>query len=66
MGKKAEVNPLLTSEISTQIMVVERIIKQCELDALKDDGVVSKEERALLNKLTKVSEKYVGELRKMI
>ncbi len=65
MGKKIEVNPLLTSEISSQIMVVERFIKQCELDALKDDGVVSKEERALLNKLTKVSEKYVSELRKL-
>lgn len=63
---KADINPLLKTEISTQVMVVERFIKQCELDALKDDGVVSKEERALLNKLTKVSEKYVSDLKKLI
>lgn len=63
---KADINPLLKTEISTQVMVVERFIKQCEFDALKDDGVVSKEERALLNKLTKVSEKYVSDLKKLM
>ena len=63
---KADINPLLKTEISTQVMVVERFIKQCELDALKDDGVVSKEERALLSKLTKVSEKYVSDLKKLM
>ncbi len=46
-------------------MVFERFIKQCEFDALKDDGIESKEERALLNKLKKVSVKYVSELKKM-
>ncbi len=62
---KADINPLIKTEIGTQVMVVERFIKQCELDALKDDGVVSKEERALLNKLAKASSKYVAELKKL-
>ena len=63
---KKPINPLITTEISTQIMVVERFIKQCEMDALKNDGVIDKDEKALLAKLTKASEKYASELRKLI
>ena len=47
-------------------MVVERFIKQCEMDALKNDGVIDKDEKALLSKLTKASEKYASELRKLM
>lgn len=63
---KKPINPLITTEISTQIMVVERFIKQCEMDALKNDGVIDKEEKALLTKLTKASEKYASALRKLM
>jgi hypothetical protein len=62
---KADINPLLKTEIGTQVMVVERFIKQCEMAAMKDDGVISKEERALLNKIAKASQKYVAELKKL-
>lgn len=63
---KKPINPLITTEIGTQIMVVERFIKQCEMDALKNDGIIDKDEKVLLSKLTKASEKYVSELRKLM
>ncbi|MBP5197674.1 MAG: hypothetical protein J6033_01335 [Lachnospiraceae bacterium] len=58
-------NPLIAADISTHILTVQRFIKQCEMNALKNDGVIDKEEKALLEKITKISGKYISELKKL-
>ncbi|MBR5179451.1 MAG: hypothetical protein IKW90_11705 [Lachnospiraceae bacterium] len=41
-------------------------LKECEAAAMKDDGVVSREEQAVLKKLQKTVQEYVIALEKLL
>lgn len=55
-------NPYLKAQIANQIMIANHFIKECEMQALKNDGKIDKEERKLLDKINKATDKYKKEL----
>lgn len=59
-------NNYLKIQIQNQILTVDNFLSICKLSALKDDGVVDKDEEKLLKKLEKASNEYKKVLSKMI
>lgn len=54
------------SEIIKQIEMVKNFKSNLLLSALKDDGIVDKEEQKIIDKANKLSEKYVKDLKKIM
>lgn len=59
-------NSYIATQIQNQILAVDNFMSICKLSALKDDGVVDKDEAKLLKKLEKASDEYKKVLSKMI
>lgn len=59
-------NVFIKSQITNQIMVTESFKQYCEMAALKNDGVVDKEEQKVLNKINKCTDSYLKELKKIV
>ena len=61
-----DISPYLKITIANESMRADAFLKQCEAAAMKDDGVVSREEQAVLKKLRKAIEEYVKNLSKLV
>lgn len=59
-------NTYLETQIINQINMVESFKQSCKLASLKDDGVISKDEQKILDKIQKESDLYIKNLRKVI
>ena len=58
-------NSLIRLGITNQIMNCRNFLRSCERAALKDDGVIDEDEKRILKKLMKATEKYAKELDKL-
>ena len=63
---KNKLNPYLKVTIKNEIMRADTFLKQCRAAALKDDGVVTKEEQEVIKKLQKAMQDYVKTLEKIL
>lgn len=63
---KTEISPYMKITITNESMRARTFLKECEAAAMKDDGVVSKEEQAVLKKLQKTIQEYVKGLDKLL
>lgn len=63
---KTEISPYLKITITNESMRAGAFLKECEAAAMKDDGVVSREEQVVLKKLQKIVQDYVKSLDKLI
>ena len=61
-----ERNVFLDLQIQNQIMQVENFMKMCEHAAKKDDDKIDQHELKLLKTITKESDKYIKELKKLL
>lgn len=59
-------NSYLQTQIINQIQMVENFKSTCKIASLKDDGITSKEEQKLLDKIAKESDSYIKGLKKLI
>ena len=59
-------NSFIRMEIITQIMNCKTFLESCERGALKDDGVVDRQERKQLARLEKATRNYVKALNKIM
>lgn len=59
-------NTYLQTQIINQIQMVENFKSTCKIASLKDDGITSKEEQKLLDKIAKESDSYIKGLKKLI
>lgn len=58
-------NSLIRLEITNQIMNCRNFLRSVKRAALKDDGVIDKEEKKIIKKLVKATERYAKELEKL-
>ena len=58
-------NSLIRLEITNQIMNCRNFLCSCKRAALKDDGVIDEDEKRILKKLMKATERYAKELDKL-
>lgn len=58
-------NSFIRMEITTQIVGCKNFITSCKRDALKDDGVVDKEEKKQIKRLEKMTQKYIKGLERI-
>lgn len=58
-------NSYIATQCKNMIASVGVFKQACQMAAMKDDGAVSKEEQKLLNKINKLSDKYIKELEKL-
>ena len=63
---KTEINPYLKVTIKNEMLRADTFLKQCEAEAMKDDGVVTKEEQEIIKKLKKAMQEYVKSLEKIM
>jgi len=59
-------NTYLETQIVNQITMVENFKSTCKIASTKDDGVTSKEEKKILDKIDKESDKYIKKLKKIL
>jgi len=59
------VNSLIKLEITNQMMNCRNFVHSMKRLALKDDGVIDKEEKKILRKLAKATKRYAKELEKL-
>lgn len=62
---KGKISPFLKISITNESMRASSFLKQCEVAAQKDDGIISKEEQEVLKKLKKAIQDYVKILDKL-
>ena len=62
---KEKISPFLRISIANESMRASAFLKQCEVAAQKDDGVISKDEQEVLKKLKKAIQDYVKTLDKL-
>lgn len=58
-------NKVIELQISNLELTIENFINSLEISALKDDGVISRDEEKIIQKLKKASRKYVDTLEKV-
>ena len=58
-------NSLIKLEITNQMMNCRNFVHSMKRLALKDDGVIDKEEKKILKKLSKATRRYAKELEKL-
>lgn len=58
-------NPHIQLEITNEMLVTKNFINSCRVAAMKDDGIIDKDEQKLLNKIAKASNKFIKELEKL-
>ena len=58
-------NKVMELQICNLELAIENFIKSLEISALKDDGVISRDEEKIIKKLKKASGKYVNTLEKV-
>ncbi len=58
-------NSLIKLEITNQMMNCRNFVHSMKRLALKDDGVIDKEEKKILRKLAKATKRYAKELEKL-
>ena len=63
---KTEINPYLKVTIKNEMLRADTFLKLCEAAAMKDDGVVTKEEQEIIKKLKKAMQEYVKSLEKIM
>jgi len=59
-------NPYLEMQVINQTLQVETFVNSLKMAAKKDDGVVDKEEAALIKEIEKLSKKYAKELKELV
>lgn len=59
-------NSYMQMQIMNHIQQCENFKNTCKLSALKDDGVVSKEESKALSLIEKETDAYIKQLKKLI
>ena len=59
-------NNYLRTQIQNQILASENFISVCKMSALKDDGIIDKEERKLLKNIEKLTTDYSKALNKLL
>ena len=64
--KKKLSNSYLKTQIQNQILSAGNFVSICKMSALKDDGIIDKEEEKLLKKLAKITDDYTKALDKLI
>lgn len=58
-------NQHINLEITNEILVTKNFVNSCKLAAMKDDGVIDKEEQKQLDKIAKAADKFIKELEKI-
>ena len=59
-------NRYLKTQIQSQILAADNFVSICKMSALKNDGVVDKDEDKLLKKVEKITDDYTKALKKLI
>ncbi len=59
-------NTWMEMQILNQIQASENFKNTCLLASQKDDGITSKEEQKMLNKINKETDSYIKALRKIL
>lgn len=63
---KAAISPFLKIEITNEALRAASFPKMCEAAALKDDGMVTKDEQKVIDELNTITKKYVKALEKLV
>ena len=58
-------NKVIELQICNLELTIENFINSLEISALKDDGVISRDEKKIIRKLKKASGKFVNTLEKV-
>ncbi len=58
-------NQHISLEITNEILATKNFVSSCKMAATKDDGKVDKAEQKMLDKISKLSVKYMKELEKL-
>ena len=59
-------NTYLKTQIQAQILAADNFVSICKMSALKNDGVIDKDEDKLIKKVVKLTADYTGGLKKLI
>ena len=59
-------NSYLKTQIQGQILAADNFVSICRMSALKNDGVIDKDEDKLIKKVTKLTADYTNGLKKLI
>lgn len=55
-------NTYIKAQITQMQTTVKVFLQACELGALKDDGTIDRDERKMLDRINKASERFIKEL----
>lgn len=58
-------NSHIKLELANEILVTRNFVSACKLAAVKDDGIIDKEEQKILDKISKAASKFIVELEKI-
>lgn len=59
-------NTWMEMQIVNQIQVAENFKNTCLIESKKDDGITSKEEQKILDRINKETDSYIKALRKIL
>ena len=58
-------NPEMQKQVSEMIVLLGSFTRVCKITAIKNDGIIDNEEKIILEKIDRATEKYIKELSKL-
>lgn len=58
-------NQYIENQIENMITMAKTFEHACKMSALKNDGIIEKEEQRQLNKINKATERFISDLKKI-
>lgn len=58
-------NQYIENQISNMVTMAKTFEQACKMSALKNDGIIEKDEQRQLAKINKVTERFISDLKKI-
>lgn len=58
-------NQYIENQISNMVTIVKTFEQSCKMSALKNDGIIEKDEQRQLDKINKATERFISDLKKI-
>lgn len=58
-------NQYIENQISNMVTIVKTFEQSCKMSALKNDGIIEKDEERQLDKINKATERFISDLKKI-
>ena len=58
-------NQYIKYQIDNMVMIAKTFEQSCKMSALKNDGIIEKDEKRQIDKINKVTERFITDLKKI-